>query len=280
MSGDTAEPPPPSEPAPAAPSAAASEPADGAPVAPIVERRADEPRPPRLAAAVSIGLVLSIAVHALLVGIGLVHLAPRTTSDEEPLPVTIVRDQPPPEKPKEEPPPDKPKAEPPEVAQKPPQPDSKAPAPETQQPMPQTSKPDETAKAQQTPPGAKAAAPATEAPSTVGPPAKTEGGPAAGIVADKGVARAVAMLREQIQRCWTIPSGWTSPRQVTVVLDVRLERSGAVAGRPVLLEFAASDLGMAAAKSALAAVTRCAPYTLPADTYAEWREAQVRLAPE
>ena len=96
----------------------------------------------------------------------------------------------------------------------------------------------------------------------------------------KAAEDAVALLRQQIERCWTVPTGWTNAHQVTVVLNVRLDRSGAVAAHPVLLEFSASALGMTAAKNALAAVARCAPYKLPPDKYSQWREAQVRLAPE
>jgi hypothetical protein len=250
---------------------------NSAPPVELIGERPDTAEPPRLIALISIGLTLSIAVHVALLGAGLIHLPRHAPPDEEALPVTVVP----------EPETAQPKTSQPETSQ-----------PETSQPPPPKPQPQtQAAPAQTTPPEPSpqtaAAAPASPTPAPPAPPAPAAapqsavaapppgaGGPGEAAVSDKAAEDAVASLRQQIERCWTVPTGWTNAHQVTVVLNVRLDRSGAVAAHPVLLEFSASALGMTAAKNALAAVARCAPYKLPPDKYSQWREAQVRLAPE
>jgi hypothetical protein len=253
---------------------------DHAPAVELIGERVGDSDRSGMIALFSVGVALSILVHAAFLGAGLLHLPLHAPANEEALPVTIVPDQaqpetqPQPPAPQTPPAAEKPKLSIPETSA-PPQP-PKPPAPQTQQTQPD--KPSAPPPPPPSPAPALAAAPPAAAVPPAAPPANV--GPAEGVIADKGAEGAAAELGAAIKRCWKIPSGWTNPHQVTVALNVKLDRSGALASRPVLLEFSANDLGMAAAKNALAAVARCAPYKLPPDKFSQWRETQVRLAPE
>ncbi len=92
-------------------------------------------------------------------------------------------------------------------------------------------------------------------------------------------AALLAELRTQAKRCWTVPTGWSDPRQVTVTLRFQLRKDGAVDGDPAVVEFPATPAGAAAAKAAIEAVTKCGPYRLPAAQYDQWKDIQLELAP-
>ena len=254
--------------------AAASEPA----TSPAIEikvgnRPQTEASRPAWITAFAVCLAISIVLHAAVIGADLVRRPSSAHPDEAAVPVTVVEDP----QPKEQPQPKTDLAAPKEAP--------KPPAPETTVPKPETAvQKDEP---QQPPsPSAGEPAPQQEAPSTPTngsqpDAAKPEpANPAAAVLDDTSAHDAVAALRAQLERCWTIPAGWTNPHQVTVVIDLRLDRNGALVARPVPVEFSASPLGMEAAKNAVAAATKCAPYHLPPDQYAKWHEAQVRLAPQ
>jgi hypothetical protein len=100
-----------------------------------------------------------------------------------------------------------------------------------------------------------------------------------GTIKTKMTQSEVDALRAQIQRCWSVPQGWTDPKQVSVVVDFQMSVDGAVTGRPTVIEFQANRYGVAAAQNAVRAVLQCGPYRLPASKYSDWREAQVRLTP-
>ncbi len=165
-----------------------------------------------------------------------------------------------------------------------------------EKPKPPQPAPDKTAAPQPN----KAAAAADAAKGTSGgqkapPPAKTE---AAGtnqsarwkdIAASLGMADfgrkttlPKALLDEvvaQAKRCWTVPDGWSDPSQVSVTLRFQLTPDGTLDGDPAIVEFPATAIGAAAAKTALAAVKQCGPYRLPADKFEQWRDIQLTLAP-
>lgn len=87
-------------------------------------------------------------------------------------------------------------------------------------------------------------------------------------------------LRGQIQRCWNVPAGAIDAQNLRVSVKFSLDRSGAIEGRPVLVDGGgASGVERAAAESALRAVARCAPYTLPVDKYDAWAEVLVNFDP-
>jgi hypothetical protein len=87
-------------------------------------------------------------------------------------------------------------------------------------------------------------------------------------------------LRTQVQRCWTIPTGWTHPREVSVTIRFGLNPDGTVKGTPVVIEFPASQYGQVSADNAIRAVLSCGPYKLPAEKYDQWSEVQIRFTPE
>ena len=87
-------------------------------------------------------------------------------------------------------------------------------------------------------------------------------------------------LRAQVQKCWVLPTGWTDPRQVSVVIRFGLNQDGTVLGTPVVIEGPASQYGQVSADNAIRAVLRCGPYRLPPEKYDQWKEVQIRFTPE
>lgn len=86
-------------------------------------------------------------------------------------------------------------------------------------------------------------------------------------------------LRAQITRCWVIPTGWTTPREVTVSVRFQLNQDGTVAGMPEVVEYPASQYGPVAGDNAIRAVMQCGPYALPAEKYEQWKDVQLRFSP-
>lgn len=79
-------------------------------------------------------------------------------------------------------------------------------------------------------------------------------------------------LRSQIQPCWSPPVGAPHPERLIVSFDLFLNPDGSVAQPPQLLASSPDPYFQAAREAALRAIYTCAPYKLPADRYAEWRE--------
>ncbi|HEY3637081.1 MAG TPA: hypothetical protein VGK90_02935 [Rhizomicrobium sp.] len=79
-------------------------------------------------------------------------------------------------------------------------------------------------------------------------------------------------LRSQIQPCWSPPVGAPHPEQLVVSFDLFLSPDGSVAQPPQLLATSSDPYFHAAAEAARRAIYSCAPYKLPADKYADWRE--------
>ncbi len=107
----------------------------------------------------------------------------------------------------------------------------------------------------------------------------------------KGFAQQDAMtmdlrdyLKNQIEQCWSPPAGAPHPEQLVVFVDLRLNPDGSVAGKPQLtaqsMAAAAGNPFMrAAADAALRAIFVCAPYKLPPDRFADWRDSVVQFDP-
>ncbi len=84
-------------------------------------------------------------------------------------------------------------------------------------------------------------------------------------------------LRSQIQPCWSPPVGAPHPEDLVVSFDLFLNPDGSVAQTPQLTgnsqaAVARDPYVRAAADAARRAIYTCAPYKLPADRYAQWRE--------
>jgi outer membrane biosynthesis protein TonB len=93
-----------------------------------------------------------------------------------------------------------------------------------------------------------------------------------------------AALKNQIYSCWTVPANGPHPDQLIVTFRLFLNPDGSVAQAPQLsadsASAAASDPYMrAAAEAARRAIYTCAPYKLPADKYAIWRDSTVVFVP-
>ena len=86
-------------------------------------------------------------------------------------------------------------------------------------------------------------------------------------------------LRARLAECWSPPLGWTDPAEVRVVLMLELNQDGTVAGTPAVLESPQGAYSNTAPESALRAVRRCAPYSLPAEKYDAWKQVKVTFDP-
>lgn len=87
-------------------------------------------------------------------------------------------------------------------------------------------------------------------------------------------------LRGQVQRCWNIPAGAADAQNLRVSVQFRLDPSGALEGSPRVISGGGSGgVERAAAEAARRAVSRCAPYTLPADKYDAWADVIVNFDP-
>lgn len=80
-------------------------------------------------------------------------------------------------------------------------------------------------------------------------------------------------LRAQIYECWRLPAE-NSPRLI-VTLQIELKPDGSLARDPKLIRPAskagAENKLLLAIEEALRAVHQCAPFSLPADRYTQWR---------
>lgn len=87
-------------------------------------------------------------------------------------------------------------------------------------------------------------------------------------------------LRGQVQRCWNIPAGAADAGNLRVSVKFKLDRTGAIEGSPEIVRGGGSaGVERAAAEAARRAVSRCAPYTLPAEKYEAWADVIVNFDP-
>nr|WP_321455941.1 cell envelope biogenesis protein TolA [uncultured Cohaesibacter sp.] len=87
-------------------------------------------------------------------------------------------------------------------------------------------------------------------------------------------------LRAQVAQCWSPPIGAADASQLVVKIEFGLDRDGNISSGPEPFEYPASQFGVAAVESAMRAVRRCAPYTLPADKYDAWRRVRITFDPK
>jgi hypothetical protein len=91
-------------------------------------------------------------------------------------------------------------------------------------------------------------------------------------------------LRQQIQRCWSVPAGARDAEDLVVRLRIALNPDGGLRGSPEIID--AERMGRpgeeffrAAAESARRAVIQCAPYEMPRDKYDRWRDIEITFNP-
>ncbi len=250
--------------------------------------RSNAARPPRptTARGPGYGLLLSLALHALLIGATYLtwHRMLETSDIGHAVPVELITiaaqtniaaQAPPPEKieiPKPDlTPPELPKFVEAEPAPLPPVPKFKI-KPET------TDETDETAKKPSAKDFAALLNKLTAAPAPVKnakPATRTVQGVGA---ANLATATLVDALRSQIARCWNVGAIAGGPNAADSVVDFRVQfnRNGTVASLAMTggtVERAGSNAyTRAAAEAASRAIYECQPYRLPPDRYEEWSE--------
>ncbi len=79
-------------------------------------------------------------------------------------------------------------------------------------------------------------------------------------------------LRSQIERCWSPPVGAPHPERLVVSFDLFLNPDGSVAQPPQSLDNSDDPYFRAAKEAAVRAIYTCAPYKLPGERYAQWKE--------
>jgi hypothetical protein len=87
-------------------------------------------------------------------------------------------------------------------------------------------------------------------------------------------------FKEQVRRCFKLPTGLASGQQLQMVIRIALAPSGALARDPEMVAAKMSPLGPALRDSAVAAVRQCAPYKLPADKYQDWKVLDIDFSPD
>lgn len=86
-------------------------------------------------------------------------------------------------------------------------------------------------------------------------------------------------LRAQIQACWNPPVGAADAQDLIVRVRVQFRTDGTLSADPQLMNRGSSPYFQVAAESAMRAVRRCQPYTLPAAKYEIWRDVEVTFDP-
>lgn len=90
-----------------------------------------------------------------------------------------------------------------------------------------------------------------------------------------------AMIQGMIYKCWNPPAAAPHPERLIVTYRVFLNPDGSVAQAPQLTATSSSgDPYLQAAKdSAVRAIYVCAPYSLPASRYQQWRDITITFDP-
>jgi outer membrane biosynthesis protein TonB len=90
----------------------------------------------------------------------------------------------------------------------------------------------------------------------------------------------VKEFKEQVRRCFKLPSGLAAGQQLQMVIRIALSPNGALVGQPEMVAAKMSPLGPALRDSAIDAVRQCAPYKLPADKYQDWKVLDIDFSPD
>lgn len=88
-------------------------------------------------------------------------------------------------------------------------------------------------------------------------------------------------FREQVSACWVPPAVATNAADLGVQLKIWLNPDGSLARPPEVIGDGVppSVFQRAAEDAALQAMRRCAPFRMPEDKYAYWREVEIRFDP-
>jgi outer membrane biosynthesis protein TonB len=86
-------------------------------------------------------------------------------------------------------------------------------------------------------------------------------------------------LRAQIQACWNPPVGAENAQELIVRLRIQFRPDGTLSAEPELMNRGGSPYFRVAAESAMRAVRRCQPYTMPSAKYDIWKDVEVTFDP-
>jgi hypothetical protein len=87
-------------------------------------------------------------------------------------------------------------------------------------------------------------------------------------------------LRNRLAACWGAPAAAYKATNLVVTLQVKFARDGSLAEPPKVLNSNPDPRFAMVAKSAITALTKCAPFSfLPAAKYAAWQEIVIDFDP-
>jgi outer membrane biosynthesis protein TonB len=86
-------------------------------------------------------------------------------------------------------------------------------------------------------------------------------------------------LRAQIQACWNPPVGAENAQELIVRLRIQFRPDGTLSAEPELMNRGTSSYFRVATESAMRAVRRCQPYTMPSAKYDIWKDVEVTFDP-
>ena len=90
----------------------------------------------------------------------------------------------------------------------------------------------------------------------------------------------IQALMNRLAACWAAPAAAYKATNLTVTLQVKFARDGALAEPPKVLNTNPDPRFAVVAKSAVTALTKCAPFSfLPAAKYAAWQEIVIDFDP-
>lgn len=88
-------------------------------------------------------------------------------------------------------------------------------------------------------------------------------------------------LRDAIQRCWSLPPGYSAGRDFQAKVRTRLSKDGRVEGRIDVVSVTGFDGGppILIRNAVKVAIEKCQPYKLPSNKFAEWQNLEVTFYP-
>jgi hypothetical protein len=86
-------------------------------------------------------------------------------------------------------------------------------------------------------------------------------------------------LRARLARCWNIQLAPPDISELRVKVKMFLNQDGSLSQSPEIVEAGSTEFARSAAESAIRAVRRCAPYSLPAEKYDTWQQIIVTFDP-
>jgi hypothetical protein len=90
----------------------------------------------------------------------------------------------------------------------------------------------------------------------------------------------VKEFKAQVKKCLTLPPGIAPNQRMKMVIRVELTRQGALAQDPAVMDAVNPSVGYPLLQSVIRALRQCAPYSLPADKYKEWRVLDIDFSPD